>query len=632
MPSQPHVEATLLQRPVDPRTLKNGIYIAESPSQAYFDLKVLSSDPAVTVLGEGPLPEGQRYITVRVDGIPRAEIVSNPAEGKVSIGREFFVTALKDYENWKEKWWREAVQNSVDAGASEIELGCIENDDGTVTVWCEDDGKGMDKDVILNKFLVLGGTTKTLTSGTAGGFGKAKELLILPWLSWKIHSRSTVVDGSGINYVVDTAEYLHGTRLEVVMSQDQCTNHAAAISFVSKCTLPDIEFLIRYKNPETGQREIKRMQANFNTGKPIRVLDDKAEVYYNKDTRVSSSSSRAIVRVNGLFMYEVYMNESIPGSVSVELLGPSISLLTANRDGIRDYQLKRSIESLLQEIAADTSSALKAEKGLIRKKYQGTGRFKAESEAAKKDLLLATGESAAREIARGGEEGNSMSDRLISEVVQVIQSYQPSDKDGPVVGFSKLSAISPEIAKEMLDQLHLSGVEHFENAMKQLVWRPDFYVVNEIEGFKVPSSYMPENMRSLVLKLAKAWAELVRFVFVQLNTDVEFGVGFIFSESTLAEYLYEDGKHWILLNPLKAKDSWSSKTQKNWSASQDDDLKVLYALAIHEATHCANGIDWHNETFAYAMTMNMAKCADGWRRVRAIVKAALRIKGGPEAD
>jgi len=63
-------------------------------------------------------------------------------------------------------------------------------------------------------------------------------------------------------------------------------------------------------------------------------------------------------------------------------------------------------------------------------------------------------------------------------------------------------------------------------------------------------------------------------------------------------------------------------------------LKWLYAAAIHEATHIADNMSYHDESFAAALTRNMAKCADGYRKIRQIA-AGIRTRGGggsPEAD
>ena len=89
-------------------------------------------------------------------------------------------------------------------------------------------------------------------------------------------------------------------------------------------------------------------------------------------------------------------------------------------------------------------------------------------------------------------------------------------------------------------------------------------------------------------------------------------------------------ERWLMLNPFK--DMQDRTTM--WRPAQDSDLKWIYAAAIHEATHIADRISYHDESFAAALTRNMAKCADGYRKIRAIA-AGIRTRGAsgsPEAD
>lgn len=121
----------------------------------YGGLLAISELGRATLLGERYTDRGVKEIAVDV-GNRRKRLVPN---AQIRIGREFFTTALRDYEDWPEKWWREAVQNAVDAGACNITCA-VEHHPGGVAVSCEDDCSGMDEDVLINKFLVLGGTTK----------------------------------------------------------------------------------------------------------------------------------------------------------------------------------------------------------------------------------------------------------------------------------------------------------------------------------------------------------------------------------------------------------------------------------------------------------------------------------------
>ena len=272
------------------RRLRPGLYVAASDGDAYGPLLALIESKGATSLGENIDTRGRKIIAARV-GSQR-----NPSIG---ISREFFTTVLKDYDDWPEKWWREAIQNSVDAGARTILCEVNENPDGTWTVSMQDNGGGMDEDVLINKFLMLGGTTKVGASGTAGGFGKAKELLILPWISWEVHTRTKMVRGSGIDYVIEDAKNLRGTKVTVVMPADQHTSGAAAIAFIQKCYLPDTKFRVKATFQESHRDWDKPVRAKLKAQDPLETVPNKAEVYV---TKVNYNPTHMLIRTNGLYM------------------------------------------------------------------------------------------------------------------------------------------------------------------------------------------------------------------------------------------------------------------------------------------------------------------------------------------
>ncbi len=573
-----------------------GIYVAASDTDAFFPLLALAADGQARLVGQRRAEDGAELITVEIPGV--ADLAQNPT---VTIGREFFVTALKDYTDWKQKWWREAIQNSVDAGAQRIALEVAQNTDGTFTIVVDDDGSGMTEDIIINKFLVLGGTTKTTSSGAAGGFGKAKELLLLPWIGWKIHSRSTIVEGAGVDYELRTASERRGTRLEVVMAADQTTDEPAAMAFVEKCDLPHIRFTVNGKT----------VRASLHGDKMVAEAEGKAEIYYIP-MKTGEQQSQLYVRARGLFMFEKYIG-SVPGYVVAELTAPSIDILTANRDGFRDWEVRREIDKLAEKIAKDNVTALARSRGLIRKKYEGQGKFRArerESEALAQIGPIETHEA-------------PLDERTEQAVLQAVAYY--AEESARTESGVLRQMPSKETASAMLDQTFL-GPEHVRAAIKQLVWEPDFFLINEIEEYKVPAKFKPETMTPTVLKLAKTWTELCRYVLMQLGSTEAYGVGFMFSTTVGAAYLNEDG-HWLLLNPFK--DVWDRRDI--WKPTAQPDLKWLYAAAIHEATHLADGISYHDESFAAALTRNVAKCADGYRKIQKIVRG-IKMRGGVEAD
>jgi len=607
------MHAVELHSPFDPRTLRSGLYRASSASPAYAQLH------ALCVLGRGRVV-AQRHFGGGVKSIVcelRAPKRNNDGAGQITLDPDFFQGALKDYHQWEVKWWREAIQNAVDAGAKSVHCSVLKLPDGTVQVRCDDDGRGMDRDTLITKFLRLGASGKKADAGAAGGFGKAKEMLLLPWLQWSVTTRTTHVVGAGLRYETTAVSERKGTRLEVVMPADNCTRIQLAMAFVARCNLPHVRFYFHGDGTE-----LAGTQAAAKPGKLIREIPGKAKLYFAK-----GAESELSIRTGGLWMFNRYLPSAVQGRVTAELIGRSIDLLTANRDSFRDYDLARGIEALAAEIAADVKSATK-ERDKSRKVYRGTGKF---SPRAAKELeaSLAVASAGAMELASKISTGSGASVQLDAQTVTRMGDVLLHDggageavvTDGELrVGGSPAAA-----AVVVLSVTPVLGQEHLERIMKQLAWSPDFYVVNNLEGWKPPPGLLPERMNRKALALAKAWTELCRYVLIMLNSSAEFGVGWVFDDDTGAGYLREHGQHWLMLNPSADK----ADRAKLFDPQIPAHLNWLVACAVHEATHMANGIDLHNEAFSSALTANMATCAGIWAIAPLLVQA---IFGGADVQ
>lgn len=590
-----------------------GIKTATSLSPEYGKYLAAVATGRAHYLGEHIDPSGVKTIAVQFGAGARA----NPAIG---ISREFFTTVLKDYADWREKWWREAIQNSVDARASRIDCEVVQNDDGTWTISVEDDGGGMSEDVLLNKFLMLGGSTKVLGSGASGGFGKAKELLILPWLRWSVYSRGKYVLGEGLDYEVRDVTYKDGTRLEVVMPGDQTTNAASAIAFITKCYLPQIRFSVR-EQIEGNDVQIHRPRAALAIGEMLESLPGKMDIGV---ANVDYEAAHLYVRVNGLYMFSRWLNRLQGKQVIAEITAPSTEILTANRDGFRDWQTQNQIEKLTERFSKDVLSAIRSKSGLIRKKFEGKGKFQAER--ARSEVLAQISV-----VPPLDDDGFTAMDPIdikhISEVMNYVSERAIRQESTDRHEGLGVAIPNGELAAELLRSVDFEGAHHVEESVRQLAWAPDFYVINEIEGYKVPAKFMPEAMKPQIVKLARTWTELCRYVLMQLGNFRPYGVGFQFSENALASYLEEDGERWLLLNPFVHR----YERKETWSPSKPEHLKKLYAFAIHECTHLADGVEYHDEAFSSALTMNIAKTADGFRKIRKIV-GAIRMRDQVAAD
>lgn len=503
----------------------------------------------------------------------------------------YFATIVREYANWREKWWREAVQNAVDAKADNIELGAVREGE-TWRVWCEDDGCGMDEDTLMNVFLTFGGTSKTGDDGKAGGFGKAKELLLMPWVEWRVVSRGYEVRGKhNCKSMPKFVGGVPGTRIEVVMPDNNRTNIDYAKSWLGKCTLPSVTIRV---NDGSAVTEVEAMRS---PGKVVLGLE-RADIRHNK----SSSDNRLLVRSNGLCMHEEYLPEGVPGSVCVELKGKSVELLTANRDGLADSALSDQIRQFVNSVAVNKVSALKGgDKRLMI--WHGSGNFQVD---ARRERCERAAKKAAKSVSPRGA-AVSLDEAAVKEMLEAAVAES---------GNATFSA-APDAAVRMLSAVKFETIEQVTKAATTLAWQPDFIVVNNAGG-KVHKRFTPEHMTPAVVKLAVAWTEICRFVLIQLGCSAEFGVGFVFGDE-MAALVTESGRKWLVINPM----------QHGSVINPVKSVDQIYASAVHECTHLADSIRDHDERFASALTDNFAKCSSGWPKALKVIRDSIR-RGSPK--
>jgi len=625
-------EVALLEDAFDPEELQ-GLYAVSSRSAAYPSTVEALDAGFASIIGEHELEDGS-FVRVLRFGQDRLNPEGTAPEEEfrtVRLGPEFFQAPLKEYSEWPLKWWREVVQNSVDAGCSSMKLGTRDNKDGTITVYAEDDGRGMDRETLLDKFLVLGATTKVGTAGKTGGFGKAKELILLPWLGWRIHTRDIEAVGAGADYRVRTAPMRQGTRIEVTMSSDADahTTLTAAKEFLSRCHIPAVEFYLENENDPSQNTAMNPISY---VGNMTRIEEgDRFIAYYQEVS--GSQRYYAWVRINGLFMFEIYAG-ALPGQIIVELQGSSLDILHSNRDSLRDRSVQRQVSELQERLAKDTASALRAKKGFVKKKYERGDKFSAPRIFAPTYLPL--------DVLVSSDQEEGKFDLSRGALAEIVKEYKETVRTDDAVE----QAAKIELAKEQLQSLAFSGDRHLEAALTQLSWKPDFILLSEVENFRVPKRFMPETMTTRVKRLASVWVECCRWVLMQLGCSTPYSVGFYFTPSLSAAYLREEGENWLLLNPFASREglrlleriNYGDRDQKNvekelidtmFQVTNRADFQWLYSLAVHECTHFADNVMYHDEAFSSALTINFARCADGMKQYRRILDVT---KGGRVGD
>lgn len=663
--------AYLLEDNFNAAALPEGRWATISGTPAFDDAYAAVLDGAVQELGVKYDDEGTAMLvfsTERSRGNGQRvrrnsdDLLSGELQ-QVKVNDDDLIKEIQAYSTWKTAWWREAIQNSVDARATHIQLYAkeIEGDpEGNWLVSCQDNGTGMTPEIIINKFLTRFGSTK-VGQGSTGGFGEAKKLLLFTWKKWRIFSQNAVIEGGGEIFRGKTAgSYLSGTRIESVQPAAEHTTLAHAIEFASRCYLPNTR-LTYIDNEGRSQRIMPNKKADISGLTPIRETET-IRIYFVKNKRGEEYKSRSVwVRVHSaslgtsLFMFDKPLANETDGQVIVEIIGRSVDILTSNRDGFRNYtQAREIVDAFIQELAKDPKSAVKPRNpGFIKTytkgrrervslpdidlPYGGGGGFKDASESAGQNKLNGRGIKALLE--------------QVAQVAQAAESAQESNYGGYGGSFGSeaykmLSGLSQtaDLAESILEDLQFASDVELKRSIQQLKWQPDFIVINEIEGFDDQNvlrsplkKFYPEEMTPTVARLARVWMELCRWVLMQLRCDEEWGIGFVFGTDTGAAYSRKRGLNWLLLNPFDlsgglAKTLIEDVSEGRLPKSRLEDLEILrvtdrndfkwlYAAAIHEATHFADGLDYHDEAFSSALTSNIAKCADGMLFYNKIIQA-----------
>jgi len=115
------MQATIIETAQEAMDALPGLYVVRSGSEAYFPVMGLIEAGYAVFRGEVYDDEG-RAVTVEVTTAPEPSHTpmmraADPERRMITIGPEFFITALKDYKDWPIKWWREAEQRRRGADA-----------------------------------------------------------------------------------------------------------------------------------------------------------------------------------------------------------------------------------------------------------------------------------------------------------------------------------------------------------------------------------------------------------------------------------------------------------------------------------------------------------------------------------
>lgn len=619
------------------------IHQACSFDPEYFDLL------AAVTAGEAELVYEQ-YLSAYIKCIAvKPTKRSNP---QIGYSARKFKMILQDYSDWRKAWWREVIQNAVDAGADNVQLDVRDPTDEdnsdysyfstlpsiahlgaidltkTKIVRCIDNAGGMSDDILFNKFLMMGGTGKEGVTGAVGGFGVAKELILLPWIVWTVRTQNKLVVGRGLDYEILEKPYYPGTIIEVVMPSDCHTQAYQANYVITKSYLPDVTFTVG------ENQQSQKIIANFSGDTPVKdAPGGTAKVTHKKS---AYSQSEVLVRVVGprgaLFMFNEHVGVSLPGYFIADIDGAlTTKYLTTNRDGFskEGQALKNVINGIVAEAAKDVLSFKRKFSDTFKRVYEGsaTERFTTKEIQAKAIEELA--ELPKLQTEQIKYKLGSLTEEAVRQANE--EAVESADKQGKLLNNYIPMPARSETVSGAFDAALSEGLNTVEIMAKQLMWRPDFILINEKQGYVPPADYYPEFMSSRAVRLLRVWGELCRFALISLGYEGTYGIGFQFSDSAGAAHVIEGSsevRNFLVINPLKVDIKKGEQTTKMLDPKKD--LDWLWAAAIHEVTHMVDDISYHDESFAAALTCNIAKTRRFFKHAKAIVDG-IKLEGGLSA-
>ena len=487
-------------------------------------------------------------------------------KGTVTISHEHFKKSKLEYSNWMQAIFREAIQNSIDAGANLINIDYYKMDNQKINLTFSDNGSGMSLDVLLNVLLTMGGSKKD-NGNAIGGFGYAKSILFFAHDEYIIKTKDVVLKGEGGNYsYTEGNPIVKGTEFNIIIENDY---YHTQIENINEYLKEIIEFSCfnKVKFIINGEKNLYKSK-NFN----FELNSDLGEITFSDNGY--SNYSELWVRVNGLAMFKhsVYQREKQSSFVGVLDLNKSpLEALTANRDGLQ-YKYSSQLNSIFAKLSEEREKLT----------YNGMFNF----------------------ILNEQEELEDIDQQEIESCESFIKEFKQVDtKDTK----EQENFIDVELKKVFKD---LSNEENkfkdfFNRSVKKI--NEDFYPINFVISteknedikFSLYRKFFSELVKKTNMKIAIYWDTIINHLlqtsYIKEIIDYKSGAfylgehkifkGFVFGNDTLlGSNAYDRSKGYTLsINP------------KNSHVKLD--FETIFDIAIHEICHFK--INSHNEVFCF---------------------------------
>lgn len=272
---------------------------------------------------------------------------------QVQVPHSYFRKAKSEYADWRWAMVREFIQNAYDARAAHIDFQVILTEDQQLELRVDDDGSGMDSDILLNVLLCMGGSRKP--SGAIGGFGYAKAILFFAHAGYTIRTRDMLVVGHGGEYQLRHEQAsVPGTRISVTLDdegdslelwQDCIAQYVLGCYMEYVNARPVVITLDGRELPQNNDREYE-----------VALRSSLGDIWY--DEVLDSARSTFVVSVQGLPMftevtYSTTNQTALHGGIELEA---GSTALTANRDGFTS-EWREKFSEVVGNLVQDHSAA-----------------------------------------------------------------------------------------------------------------------------------------------------------------------------------------------------------------------------------------------------------------------------------
>ena len=267
----------------------------------------------------------------------------NTETQQIHVPSDFFTKTLREYQDWKFAWFRETLQNAVDAGATKVDFSINKVDD-RIQLLVNDNGSGIDLDTLKKGLLTLGGSIKSSSKNNGneiiGGYGYAKHIILFAHHRYEIQTQNLFISGEGIRYQINSnSNYLQGTKITVWLKQK------ASIKRLTACC----RMLIKHFS---GNVKITLNNKPIRTNSVSHDYQIKTILGQLQFSEIEEFSDIELwIRMKGLPMFRYYIEDSGQRGLiaTLDLTGKPTELLTTNRDGLT-RKASETLDRLLHEL------------------------------------------------------------------------------------------------------------------------------------------------------------------------------------------------------------------------------------------------------------------------------------------